>query len=233
MPTQTGELVVTFPDNTLQTTAAIAGAPGFGGFTNISVYTVTSFWIVPAGVTTCKVTVIGGGAGGGFGKGINTSPPSSVGGRGGGAGGAAVKIITGLTPGATINITVGAGGRGADAVTSFPVPATPGGTSSFGAFCSASGGAINSTGGIGFGGNLNIRGGPGSPAALVDFFVGIENISGTWNGGVGGSSILGGGGTVGEAGGAVGGAGGAYGGGGGGADGLGGNGASGVVIIEY
>lgn len=189
MPTQTGELGVTFPDNTLQTTAAIAGAPGFGGFRNMSVYTITSFWVVPAGVTACKVTVVGGGGGssqingagggtssfgsfcsatggvrgfnatggtGGIGVGgtlnirgsyaISGSPGGgdsfaseltggdsifgnasygagglgfwqNAGGApaviaGGGAGGTAIRIISGLTTGTSINVTVGAAGTG-------------------------------------------------------------------------------------------------------------------------
>lgn len=179
MPTRIGQLGVTFPDSTLQTTAAVPGAPGFGGFTNMSVYTTTSFWVVPAGITKCKVTVVGGG-GGTNNTGVSTSGtaggtssfgsfcsatgggqgalPAGVGVGGtlnlsgevgpvitaeypggridllggasifggsnygaggfgliggyyaGSGGGAAIKIITGLIPGQSINVTVGAGG---------------------------------------------------------------------------------------------------------------------------
>lgn len=189
MATQIGQLGVTFPDTTVQTTAAIAGAPGFGGFTNMSVFTSTAFWVVPAGVTKCKVTVVGGGGGssqingagggtssfgaycsatggvrgfdstggtGGIGVGgtINirgsysisgsaggsdtfasemTGGPSIFGNAsygagamgywqnaggatfiiaGGGAGGTAIRIISGLTTGTSIDVTVGAAGTG-------------------------------------------------------------------------------------------------------------------------
>ena len=201
MATQTGELGVTFPDDTLQTTAAIAGAPGFGGFTRMSVYTTTSFWVVPAGVTTCKVTVIAGGySGGPFASNSVSDPPSYYGGSGGPSGGAAIKIITGLTPGTSISVTVGAGGIGGGDYSG------PGGTSSFGAYCSAT------SGGIGIGGNLNVSAtggtsGGGGNSGYVSFFTGT-----------GGPSILGSYGS---------------GGGGGGYYDNGYPGKAGVVIVEY
>lgn len=190
MPTQIGQLGVTFPDATLQTTAAVPGAPGFG-IPNMSVITSSSFWTVPAGVTRIRVTVVGGGGGadvdsgatggtsafgtycsatgggrgskytgpgaGGTGIGgtLNISGGYGLGGGGdvngngfsctlaggnsifginsygsgaagslalapvdyftynygsAGGGGTAIKIITGLTPGTSISVTVGAGG---------------------------------------------------------------------------------------------------------------------------
>jgi hypothetical protein len=147
MATQIGELGVTFPDATLQTTAAIAGAPGFGGFTNMVVFTTSSFWMVPAGITKCKVTVVGGGGGSYQSYDVSGYNPST------GAGGTAIKIITGLSPGLSITVTVGTGGR---------MDISPGGTSSFGAYCSATGGAVSGNGGgIGVGGTININGGYG------------------------------------------------------------------------
>jgi len=47
---------VQFPDATIQTTAA-----GGGGFSNLTVFTSSGTWTVPAGITKCKVTVVGGG----------------------------------------------------------------------------------------------------------------------------------------------------------------------------
>lgn len=160
MPTQIGELGVTFPDATLQTTAAVPGAPGFG-IPNMAVITSSSFWTVPAGVTRVRVTVVGGGGG------------------------------------------ANAGFAG-----------TSGGTSSFGAFCSATGGGPGSgSGGTGISGTINFSGQAGS-ALSVD---GIPN-SVSW-GLLGGASIFGGsygcGGAIG--GGTVGGGGSAYAGSGGGA----------------
>jgi hypothetical protein len=89
------------------------------------VFTSTGTFTVPAGVSAVKVTVVGGGGGGG--RGLDSS---SSGGGGGGAG-FGFKWITGLTAGATVSVTVGAGGA----------QQTNGGTSSFGAYISATGGS--------------------------------------------------------------------------------------------
>lgn len=89
------------------------------------VFTSSGTWTVPAGTTNAMVVCFGGGGGGG-----NATVSSTVGG-GGGGGGMALKFVSGLTPGQQVAITVGAaGGSGAS-----------GGTSSFGAYCTATGGA--------------------------------------------------------------------------------------------
>lgn len=164
MPTQIGQLGVTFPDSTLQTTAAIPGAPGFG-IPNIAVISVNGFWVVPSGVTRIRVTVIGGG--GGAGEAFNGGEGYTLSSGGGGGGGTAVKVITGLTPGASINVTIGSGGVSGGPPTG---NGGTGGTSSFGTYCSATGGlgspySLNSTsggsGGIGINGTINSRGGVG------------------------------------------------------------------------
>lgn len=124
----------------------------------------SSTWTVPAGVTVAKVTVMAaGGAGGGA-----TGSSRGAGGR---SGGVAIKYITGLTPGSTVSITVGAGG-----VAVSNAAGGSGGASSFGAYCSATGGtggaANQSTsaliaqlsGGVGSSGDINITG----PATLPD-----------------------------------------------------------------
>lgn len=191
-----------------------AAAPA-GGFSNWQVFTSSGTFTVPTGITKVKVTVVGGGGGG------NTNWYYA----GGGGGGAAIKIITGLTPGATISVTVGAGGA----------QNTDGGTSSFGAYCSATGGKKGTTstnmsgaeGGIGTGGDLNIRGGGSGGGVSTSGSITVPS--------PGGSSILGGGGfSSGTTAGVNGGDGGNYGGGGGGTGtasaGTGGN---GVVIVEY
>jgi hypothetical protein len=97
--------------------------------------------------------------------------------RGGAAaGGFARKRVNGLTPGAVIPITVGAGGiAGTTAGPSWP---TAGGTTSFGTYCSATGGQLNplttptanldfagGPGGAGTGGDVNIQGSSGGLAA--------------------------------------------------------------------
>lgn len=113
----------------------------------------TVSWTVPAGVTTVRVRVWGGGGGGlNTGNGLNYS---------GGGGGFALKTITGLTPGSTVTVTISAGGNSGSS------PAI-GGTSSFGAYVSATGGRNNNTagsitGGVGVGGDINMYGSGGGP----------------------------------------------------------------------
>ena len=181
---------------------------GGGGFSSWQIFASTGTFTVPTGVTKVKGTVVGGGGGGG-GVGCDGS------GGGGGGGGTTIEIISGLTPAATVSVTVGTGGSAGTTGNG-----GSGGTSSFGAYCSATGGAggggstaIPGLGGLGSNGDLNIRGGTG-------FFTSYSSVTAN-----GGSSFLGGAGS-----GAV------YGGGGYGSLGSatpGGAGATGVVIVEY
>jgi len=188
------------------TGAVTVTASGGGGFSNMQVFTSSGTFTVPAGITKVKATVVGGGGGG-----------SALSGGAAGAGGTAIEIISGLTPGGTVAVTVGGGGAGGSTGGS---AGGTGGTSSFGAFCSATGGVgnvygtgINGNGGIGSGGNLNFAGGPGAS-------------------GTGGCSFFGGGGTYLANRDAR-----AYGGGGGGgsdeSSAPGGNGSAGVVVVEW
>lgn len=129
---------------------------------HIAVFSASGTWTVPAGVTRAKVTVIGGGGGG---CGNDGSQPSFYGGHGGGT---AIKIVTGLTPGGTVTITVGTGGSGGSSAG--PTGGGTGGTSSFGAYCSATGGASASAAGgqgAGSGGDVNIDGGDGNTAGTA------------------------------------------------------------------
>ena len=80
---------------------------------------------VPAGVTNLKVTIVGGGGGG------------AAYGTSGGAGAKTIAYVNGLTPGTAIPVTVGAAGFPATHVSS---PGTPGGTSIFGSYITATGG---------------------------------------------------------------------------------------------
>ena len=98
---------------------------------NLQLFTSSGTFTVPAGITQVKVTVIGGGGGGG---GANAN--GYVVGGGGGGGGGSIRLVTGLTPGGTVAVTVGAGGTAAN-----DTAGGSGGTSSFGAFCSATGGS--------------------------------------------------------------------------------------------
>jgi hypothetical protein len=92
---------------------------------------------------------------------------------GGGAGGTAIEVIP--FPTATnVPVTIGAGGGNPVGASSV---GNPGGTSSFGAYCSATGERRSSTiccpmasaagnGGVGSGGTLNLSGGDGVNAVL-------------------------------------------------------------------
>ena len=161
----------------------------------VSVVAASGSFVVPASVTMLDVEVWAGGSGSW--ASVTTSP-----GGGGSGGGYARKRITGLTPGASAAIVVGAGGT---AGVSGTTPPGAGGVSSFtigAVVVSATGGVVNSLGtvgapglgnlgGIGSGGDLNLRGDDGWGTST--------NI-----GGFGGGAPLGGGlrnsGTVGTAG---------------------------------
>ncbi len=197
------------------------------GYATLQSFTSSGSFTVPAGVTQCKVTVIGGGGGGG---GCSPSGTNNLGAASGAAGGTAVKYVKGLTPGMVIPVTVGAGGSAGAASNG---AGGNGGTSSFGTYCSAiggGGGAFQSpvssagpAGGTAVGGDLNVQGQYGED--------GQSNT--VVNPASGGSTGHGWGGRGGDGGGF---AGTGYGAGGGGAynvSGPGGAGAPGLVLVEY
>ena len=110
-----GSTGVTFPDATIQTTAAVLGVLS-------QVFTASGTFTIPTGVSAIKVTVIGGGGGGGNGtwNGYGGCCYGHGWGGAGGGGGGGIQYFTGLTPGGTLTVTVGGGGA----------IATAGGTSS-------------------------------------------------------------------------------------------------------
>lgn len=130
----------------------IIGAASIVGRTQI--FTAGGTFTVPAGVTSVEVQVIGGGgAGGASGDGSAGGVAGNIG-AGGGAGGYGYKRITGLTPGGTVAVTVGAGGTPSTSATS-----GAGGASSFGSHVTCNGGAggaygISTTGAGGAGGSV-------------------------------------------------------------------------------
>jgi hypothetical protein len=138
-------------------------------------------FVVPPGVSQVEVEVWGAGSG-------SFASTATVPSGGGSGGGYARLRITGLTPGQSIPVTVGAGGT-AGSNASAP---GPGGSSSFGNYVSATGGGLNplatigspwlgaSSVGVGVGGDINVAGSSGGN--------GLNNI-----GGAGGSGALGGG----------------------------------------
>jgi hypothetical protein len=157
-----GQVLQSDGDGTMSWFTLAAG----GGFSNMEAFTSSGTWTNPGTVEKVKVTVVGGG-----GNGYND--PNGPNGPGGGGGGAAIEVIP--FPSAT-NVTVTVGGAA--------------GTSSFGAYCSATGGAngpssvtTSAAGGSGSGGTLNIPGSKGEVAMLSS--------PGKNYGGDGGGSILG------------------------------------------
>lgn len=190
-------------------------------YNNIAKFPSSGTWTLPDGITKAFVRVWGGGGGGGAGDGGANA------GTGAGGGGYTEEYIDTLT--IDVTITVGVGGNGG---VNGGASAVDGGNSSFGAFCSATGGikgltsngAGKGAGGGGANGDLNIRGSQGTGS--------IDNTLGG-DGGGGGNGSGGGGGAVGI--GSDGGGGGnpAGGGGGGGQNGDGGDGGDGLVIIYY
>ena len=212
--------------------SALTGLGG-GGFSNMEAFTSSGTWTNPGSVTKVKVTVVGGGGSGGGGGGGTV-------GFGGGGGGTAIEVVT--IPTSPVSVTRGAGAG----LTPNANLGSTGGTSSFGAYCSATGGGgggrvspseptvYSGVGGVGSGGTLNIRGSGGGGSSLQQ-----KSPNTVLIGGEGGSSHMGGGARMDEGIAGPGRAGGSYGGGGGGGDegngtsGNGGPGAAGVVIVEY
>lgn len=210
-------------------------------------YNASGTFIVPAGVTTVQVEAWGGGGGGGGADGQNFSTRAG----GGGGGGAYRKTINvSVTPGQTINVTVGNGGDGGNGGSN----GTSGETSIFASATqvTASGGGggtagtgSDRTGAGGAGGVGTFNGGAGGTASSSNGGGGGGGAGTTGGGGAGGAPTAG---TAGAGGGGAGGAStssgngsnaaGLSGGGGGGrtsnnTNRNGGDGAKGKVIVTY
>jgi hypothetical protein len=151
-------------------------------------------FIVPAGVTALDVELWAGGSG-------SWASVSGIPGGGGSGGGYARKKLFGLTPGATITVTIGAGGSGG---TSGAAPGAGGSSSVAGSgfsTVSATGGvlatvntlsnpAFGNKGGVGSGGDLNLHGGDGGNGGTGSGGSGLSDGS---YGGCGGNGPLSGG----------------------------------------
>ena len=124
-----------------------------GGFRSMQVWTSNGTWSKPSGVGSIKVWVVGAGGGG---SGHCES---------GGAGGTSQRVID-VTNVSNVSVSIGNPGGG----TNYAGCGGNGNTSSFGSYCSASGGYgancrtqhAGGIGGNGSGGNLNIYGGGGN-----------------------------------------------------------------------
>ena len=131
---------------------AIAASLPAGSLLRVSVFTASGTWTKGAGTKKIRVRGVGAGAGG---QRYNSSTP----GRGGYAGGYTEKSID-VNAVSSVAVTVGQAGTGG---TMDYTNGTSGGTSSFGSYCSATGGTPSSPGN-GVGGDINIPGGAGWPA---------------------------------------------------------------------
>lgn len=97
----------------LDTNPTITGV----AITFISHLSPTSSFTVPPGVTAITITGCGGGGGGGSGGNLNSGDVNYCCGGGGGGGSVTSTIIRNVTPGNTLNFTIGTGGPGGNAVT--------------------------------------------------------------------------------------------------------------------
>jgi hypothetical protein len=170
--------------------AAMMGAPFIpwklpslspGVAAGVQSFTANGVFTVPPGVRQVEVEVWGAGSG-------SFASVAGLPSGGGAGGGYAKKLVTGLTSGQAITVTVGAGGVAGTTTGSL---ATGGATSSFGTFVSATGGSVYylatpaaptagaTPSGMGFNGDVNFQGSPGQS--------GVAN-----QGGLGGSAPIGG-----------------------------------------
>jgi len=159
------------------------------------VFVTSGSYTPAANVKAIVVEIVGGGGGGGYAK---ASQSFNAAGGGGGAGGYSKKFIA-ITSQTPITYTVGQGGAGG--VVNVGTDGQPGGTTTFGAGFSASGGthggsassvststsaAAGGVGGIGAGGDINTRGGHGQAGISASPSI----AGGTVYGGPGGSSMI-------------------------------------------
>lgn len=164
------------------------GTTFYGMSHGIAQFTSSGTFTVPQGVTAVEVVLVGGGGGGGSGTG------NGIYGSGGGAGQVFMKYISGLTPGSTVSVTVGAGGAGGTNTSG-----SAGGASSFGAYASAKGGiagvvdagnASTKDGGTNIYGNGGTGNGGGGGAAGGTYGGGGGGSLYTWTGGSGGAGMV-------------------------------------------
>jgi hypothetical protein len=188
--------------------AWVSSTPSGGGFTGArgQVFTSSGTFTIPTGISSLKVTVVGGGGG----TVIRTNTNFTFSG-GGGAGGGAIVYLTSLTSGNTISVTVGSAGTNTTITGSdYDTAGGTGGTSSISSGTQSIT-TVSSTGGTG-GFNADWTGGPqlvamgdggtatngtiniqgeGGDYGIFGFFATNYGTSYWSSGGKGGSSIIG------------------------------------------
>jgi hypothetical protein len=135
----------------------------YPGFSTV-IFTTSTTWSVPVGITQARITVIGGGGGG----------ASATNSYSGGSGGLAIAYCTGLN--GTLTITIGAGGASRLSST---VPAASGNASSV----TGTGVSISASGGIGATTTANGAHGAGSVTTGTALSSGAAVINGVTRGG--------------------------------------------------
>lgn len=143
----------------------------------------TTAWTIPTGVTSLWAIAIGGGGGGGF----TSAGTGGDHGGGGGGGGTSLRLYTGLVPGGTLDVVVGAAGTGG-AVGVGDATGSSGGASTVddGTTLISGGG-----GGGGVGGGTRFGGGGGASSGGHVNIQGGAGVSGGARGGAGGASAIG------------------------------------------
>ena len=82
-----------------------------GAYSTVQLFTSSTTFTVPAGITRCAVYAVGGGGGGGGGA-VRVTSAGLAGGNGGNGGFLGQEPYYTVTPGASITVTIGAGGAG-------------------------------------------------------------------------------------------------------------------------
>lgn len=127
----------------------------FDGFAVLEKFTSNGTFVVPSGVNKIFLTAIGGGAGGGKGYsgGSSSGAFGGPGGGGGGSGDLVRRKVVNVTPGQSVNITVGVGGE----------PGQDGSATVIEGILTLAGGHAGSQGTVGYGdaGTPGIGGEPG------------------------------------------------------------------------
>lgn len=121
----------------VQSTQAMQLGQATGRLLGVQRITASGTYTPTAGTTRIIVEIVGAGGGGAAATATGTATNSS---GGGGGSGAYVKALINSVP-ASVAVTIGAGGAGGDGVTDPSSNGSVGGTTTFGAYATASGGA--------------------------------------------------------------------------------------------
>jgi len=135
-----------------------------------AIYTSSDTFVVPGGVTKVRVTAIAAGGGGG-----GTNSGGDCGG-GGGSGGQVINCpVSGLTPGASITVTIGSAGAGGVGA----AIGSAGGNLTFGSYITLTGGGAGAPGGTGTAGAAGTSTTPFHASAYTSGYAGGTGATGT------------------------------------------------------